>query len=62
MAAIDLVRVGLEIREVTLARGRGGGLRVSLCRGTNGDRLLYWRLPEMAQAFAAEVTAAVAAR
>jgi hypothetical protein len=61
-AVVELVRVGSEIRQVTLVRGREGGLRVSLCRGTNGDRPLHWRLPKMAQAFAVEVTAAVATR
>jgi hypothetical protein len=33
IAAIELVRVGLEIREVMLSRGREGGLRVSLPAG-----------------------------
>jgi hypothetical protein len=67
IAAIELVRVGLEIREVTLSRGREGGLRVSLPPACPMDQaraleVLWWRLPGAAKAFAVEVSAAVAAR
>jgi hypothetical protein len=51
IAAIELVRVGLEIREVTLSRGREGGLRVSLPPACPLDQARALEVPNSLRVF-----------